>query len=194
MKNRLLSPVDKREGNGGWLESRHSGSRWQFFQGVRPIQGVRPRLQSRGSDLGSSFFLRTYGEYVPIAGVPRRLRLQYPGTIYHLIARGNGRQNIVRGDGDGDRLQEHLGKAALRCGWRVYAFAVMPNHLHIVLKTPQPNLARGMQAFLGRVAPSSNGSGRWCAANPAVSGAGNRVFSFTESSPVTRQGCQTPTV
>jgi Transposase IS200 like len=131
---------------------------------------------SRGSDLGSSFFLRTYGEYVPIAGVPRRLRLQYPGAIYHLMARGNGRQNIVRDDVDRDRLQEHLGKAALRRGWRVYAFAVMPNDLHIVLKTPQPNVARGMQAFLRRVVPLSNGSGRWCAANPAVSGAGNSDF------------------
>ena len=78
----------------------------------------------------------------------RRLRLQYPGAIYHLMARGNGRQEIVSDDADRDRLQEHLGKAAIRCSWRVYAFAIMSNHLHIVLKTPQPNLARGMQAFL----------------------------------------------
>jgi putative transposase len=103
---------------------------------------------SKGSDLGSSFLLRFDGEYVSIVGMPRRLRLQYPGAIYHLMARGNGRQKIVRDDVDRDQLQEHLGKAALRCGWRVYAFAIMPNHLHIVLKTPQPNLARGMQAFL----------------------------------------------
>jgi putative transposase len=80
--------------------------------------------------------------------MPRRLRLQYPGAIYHLMARGNGRQHIVRDDVDRDRLQEHLGKAAVRCSWRVFAFAIMSNHLHIVLKTPQPNLARGMQAFL----------------------------------------------
>jgi hypothetical protein len=142
------------------------------------LRAITPSLTgtSRGSDLGSSFLLRFDGEYVSIVGMPRRLRLQYPGAIYHLMARGNGRQNIVRDDVDRDRLQEHLGKAALRCGWRVYAFAIMPNHLHIVLKTPQPNLARGMQAFLKRVAPSSNGSGRWCAANPAVSSAGNRDF------------------
>ena len=64
------------------------------------------------------------------------------------MARGNGRQKIVRDDADRDRLQEQLGKAAIRCSWRVFAFAIMSNHLHIVLKTPQPNLARGMQAFL----------------------------------------------
>ena len=83
-----------------------------------------------------------------MAGMARRLRLQYPGAIYHLMARGNGRQEIVSDDADRDRLQEDLGKAAVRCSWRVYAFAIMSNHLHIVLKTPQPNLARGMQAFL----------------------------------------------
>jgi putative transposase len=64
------------------------------------------------------------------------------------MARGNGRQEIVRDDVDRDRLQEHHGKAAIRCCWRVDAFAAMPNRLHIVLKTPQPNLARGMQGFL----------------------------------------------
>ncbi len=64
------------------------------------------------------------------------------------MARGNGRQHIVRDDVDRDRLRDDLGKAALRCSWLVYAFAMMPNHLHIVVKTPQPNLARGMQGFL----------------------------------------------
>jgi putative transposase len=80
--------------------------------------------------------------------MPRRLRLQYPDAIYHVMARGNGRQDIVRDDVDRDRLVDHLGRGAIRCSWRVYAFAIMPNHLHVVLKTPHPNLARGMQAFL----------------------------------------------
>jgi putative transposase len=78
----------------------------------------------------------------------RRLRLRYPGVIYYLMARGNGRQEIVRDDADRVRLQEHHGKAAIRCSWRIYAFAIMSNHPHLVLKTPQPNLAREMQIFL----------------------------------------------
>jgi putative transposase len=44
----------------------------------------------------------------------RRLRLQYAGAIYHLLARGNGRQEIVREDLDRGRFQEDLGKAAIR--------------------------------------------------------------------------------
>jgi REP element-mobilizing transposase RayT len=70
------------------------------------------------------------------------------GAIYHLMARGNGRQDIVCDDVDRQRLQEQLGKAASRCSWRVCAFAIMSNHLHVVLKTPEPNLSRGMQSFL----------------------------------------------
>jgi putative transposase len=82
----------------------------------------------------------------------RRLRVQYPGAIYHLMARGNGRQDIVCDDADRDRLVEYLGRAAVKCSWRVYAFVVMSNHLHVVLKTPEPNLARGMQGFLSAYA------------------------------------------
>ena len=64
------------------------------------------------------------------------------------MARGNGRQAIVRDDIDRDRLLEQLGNAVVRCSWHVYAFVIMSNHLHVVLKTPQPNLSRGMQSFL----------------------------------------------
>ena len=64
--------------------------------------------------------------------MPRRLRLQYPDAIYHVMARGNGRQNIVRDDVDRERLVEQLGKAVVRCGSRVYAFVIMSNRLHLV--------------------------------------------------------------
>jgi putative transposase len=64
------------------------------------------------------------------------------------MARGNGLQDIVRDDEDRDRLQEQLGRAAIRSSWCIYAFAIMSNHLHVVLKTPQANLGRGMQVFL----------------------------------------------
>jgi putative transposase len=105
-----------------------------------------------GSGQVSSFLLPSDGERVVIEGMPRRLRLQYPDAIYHLMARGNGRQDIVCDDVDRDRLLQHLGRTAVRCSWSIYAFAIMSNHLHIVLKTPQPNLSRGMQAFLSAYA------------------------------------------
>ena len=94
--------------------------------------------------------------------MPRRLRIQYPGAIYHVMARGNGRQDLVRDDDDRDRLQQELGRATVRCGWAVYAFVMMTNHLHVVLKTPQPNLARGMQGFLSAYANTWARRHRFC--------------------------------
>ena len=85
-------------------------------------------------------------------GIARRLRIQYPDAIYHVTARGNGRRAIVRDDADRERLVEGLRRAAVRCSWRVYAFVIMSNHFHLVLKTPTPNLARGMQGFLSAYA------------------------------------------
>ena len=94
--------------------------------------------------------------------MPRRLRIQYPGAIYHVMARGNGRQDIVRDDADRDRLQQELGRSGGRCGWRVYAFVILSNHFHVVLKTPQPNLARGMQTFLSTYANAWARRHRFC--------------------------------
>jgi len=82
----------------------------------------------------------------------RRLRIQYSDAIYHVMARGNGRQDVVAGDSDRERLLTCLERAVKRSGWIAYAFVFLTNHLHLVLKTPRPNLARGMQLFLSSYA------------------------------------------
>ena len=82
----------------------------------------------------------------------RRLRIQYSDAIYHVMARGNGRQDIVEDDADRGRLVACLERAVRRSGWSLYAFVFLTNHLHLVLKTPRPNLAKGMQLFLSSYA------------------------------------------
>ena len=78
----------------------------------------------------------------------RRLRIQYEDAIYHVMARGNGRQDIVEDDADRERLMTCLERVVARSGWVLYAFVLLTDHLHLVLRTPRPNLARGMQLFL----------------------------------------------
>ena len=68
------------------------------------------------------------------------------------MARGNARQRIVGDDHDRERLLDDLRRTVLRCGWELLAFVFMENHLHLLLKTPRPNLARGMQQFLSSYA------------------------------------------
>src|SRR5208337_4784780 len=65
----------------------------------------------------------------------RRLRIQYSDAIYHVMARGNGRQDIVQDDADRGRLVACLERAVRRSGWSLYAFVFLTNHLHLVLKT-----------------------------------------------------------
>jgi putative transposase len=84
--------------------------------------------------------------------VPRRLRLEFDGAIYHVMTRGNARQDIVQDDDDRTRLLTDLERSVLRCDWELLAFVILSNHLHLLIKTPQPNLARGMQAFLSAYA------------------------------------------
>ena len=84
--------------------------------------------------------------------MPRRLRLEFKGAIYHAMTRENACQDIVPDDDDRTRLRTDLDRSVLRCDWELSAFVILNNHLHLLLKTPQPNLAKGMQAFLSAYA------------------------------------------
>jgi putative transposase len=84
--------------------------------------------------------------------MPRRLLIESDGAIYHIMARGNARQNIVRDGEDRRRLIDDLARTVARSDWQLLSFVVLSNHLHLLLKTPHPNLARGMHAFLSAYA------------------------------------------
>jgi REP element-mobilizing transposase RayT len=79
----------------------------------------------------------------------RKIRLEYAGAIYHVMNRGDRREPIFEDDEDRQRFLEILGEACAKTGWEVHAFCLMPNHFHLVVETPQPNLAAGMKWFLG---------------------------------------------
>jgi REP element-mobilizing transposase RayT len=79
----------------------------------------------------------------------RKLRVEYPGAVYHVMNRGDRREPIFRDDEDRKRFLATLGEACAKTGWQVHALCLMPNHFHLVLETPQPNLVAGMKWFLG---------------------------------------------
>ena len=76
--------------------------------------------------------------------MPRQVRIQYPGALYHVMARGDRREEIYRDDEDRRMFLAALGEACGRTGWKCHAYALMPNHYHLVLETPEPNLVAGM--------------------------------------------------
>jgi REP element-mobilizing transposase RayT len=79
----------------------------------------------------------------------RKLRVQYPGAIYHVMNRGDRREPIFKDDEDRGRFLKTLGEACGKTGWQVHAYCLMPNHFHLVIETPQSNLVAGMKWFLG---------------------------------------------
>jgi len=79
----------------------------------------------------------------------RKLRIQFSGAIYHVMSRGDRREDIFRDDLDREAFLKTLADACAKTGWQVHAFCLMPNHFHLVVETPQPNLVPGMKWFLG---------------------------------------------
>ena len=79
----------------------------------------------------------------------RPLRLEFPGALWHITSRGNGRGPIVRDDTDRQRLASVLEKTVETTGWRLHAFVLMDNHYHLLLETPEPNLSAGMRQVNG---------------------------------------------
>jgi REP element-mobilizing transposase RayT len=79
----------------------------------------------------------------------RKLRVQYPGAIYHVMNRGDRREHIFKDDTDRKLFLQTLGEACQKTGWFLHVWCLMPNHFHLVIETPQPNLVAGMKWLLG---------------------------------------------
>ena len=91
--------------------------------------------------------------------VPRMLRVEYAGAIYHLMSRGDRREQIYYDDVDRQDFLKTLAEACQKTGFEVHAYCLMKNHFHLVVETPNANLVSvsvltfstsGAQAFSWR--------------------------------------------
>jgi putative transposase len=79
--------------------------------------------------------------------MPRKGRIEFAGALYHLLDRGDRREEIVVDEADRARFVVTLGEVCERTGWRVHAFVLMSNHYHLLVETPTANLVAGMRWF-----------------------------------------------
>jgi putative transposase len=79
----------------------------------------------------------------------RRPRLQLPGAVYHVMARGNRKLAIFEDDHDRRRLLSAIERMSVRYAVRCYTFCLMGNHYHLVLETPRGNLSLAMRYVNG---------------------------------------------
>jgi len=77
----------------------------------------------------------------------RQWRIEYPGALYHVMSRGNGGQDIFQTDDDRTLFLELIEELAERFNIEIYAYVLMGNHYHLLLKTVEANLSKAMQWF-----------------------------------------------
>jgi REP element-mobilizing transposase RayT len=83
--------------------------------------------------------------------MPRKLRIEYPGAMYHVMSRGDRRERIYLDDVDRQDFVKTLAEACQKTYWQVHAYCLMPNHYHLVVETPEPNLVAGMAWLQSRI-------------------------------------------
>ena len=88
--------------------------------------------------------------------MPRGPRLDAPGALHHVIIRGIERGAIVSDDDNRIEVVRRMGKLAKDSGTSVYAYALMTNHLHILLKSGKGGLATYMRRLLSGYAQYFN--------------------------------------
>lgn len=79
----------------------------------------------------------------------RPLRLEFPGAVYHLTARGDRREDIFLDDADRLTFLDFLAKEVHQQHWRLYAYCLMSNHYHLLIETPEGKLVDGMRRLNG---------------------------------------------
>ena len=79
----------------------------------------------------------------------RRPRIEYAGAVYHVMNRGDRGGKVFKDELDYELFLIATREVCERTGWRLHAWALLPNHFHWLLETPEPNLVAGMKWFLG---------------------------------------------
>jgi REP-associated tyrosine transposase len=77
----------------------------------------------------------------------RKPRVEYAGAFYHVICRGNQRQVIFRSDADRQYYLERVEEYRQRYGFKIYAYVLMSNHLHILIESGKVGLSKIMQGL-----------------------------------------------
>jgi len=88
--------------------------------------------------------------------MPRKARIDAPGALHHIIVRGIERKNIFRDEWDRNRLIDRLGSILSETATACYAWALLPNHIHLLLRTGVVPIATVMRRLLTGYAVSFN--------------------------------------
>jgi len=86
----------------------------------------------------------------------RPLRIEVEGGLYHVTSRGDRREAIFEDDEDRQKFLSILGDVIEQMRWLCYGYCLMDNHYHLLIETPEGNLAKGMRQLNGIYTQASN--------------------------------------
>lgn len=79
--------------------------------------------------------------------MPRRARQKSSTKVYHVILRGNAKQDIFLEKQDYAKFMEELSKTKEKYEHKIYAYCLMPNHIHLIIYDEKDNLSIAMQSL-----------------------------------------------
>ena len=85
--------------------------------------------------------------------MPSQPRLDYAGALHHVMARGIARGEIFADDEDRQAFVDRLAVGVRRAELTIYAWALMPNHVHLLTGSPVRQLSAAMRRLLGSFLP-----------------------------------------
>jgi putative transposase len=80
--------------------------------------------------------------------MPRQPRLDAPGTLHHVMGRGIERMKLFRNNNDREDFINRIKELCLKGSWIVYAWALLSNHFHLLLRTGNQPLSKNMRRLL----------------------------------------------
>jgi len=86
--------------------------------------------------------------------MPRQARLDIPGLVYHVMARGIERRNIFDDDADKKRFISRLGEIAEEGGAQLYAWSLLSNHFHLLIRRGERPLSDPFSKLMRRLMTS----------------------------------------
>ncbi len=88
--------------------------------------------------------------------MPRKARIDAPGALHHIICRGSERNRIFRDDADRNNFLKRLGRILVETSTSCFAWALIPNHFHLLLRTGPVPIATVMRRLLTGYAVTFN--------------------------------------
>ena len=80
--------------------------------------------------------------------MPRQARIDIPGGLYHVIARGNERRELFREDSDYKEFYKRAAQAVSETGQKCLAWALIPNHFHLLILRGKRPLSDTMRKLM----------------------------------------------